>query len=190
MSSHRLAAMLAALAVCTQPAVAVGAPVTTGIPDPAKLKLPDLSGPLSDQDRSTGDKYFYFHRDGATYEEALDDIRGCDDLARGVHSIHGWVDAPYPYAGTLAGAGGAVIGNLMVSLIFGSAEERKMRRNNMRRCMHYKGYERYALNKDVWQQFNFEEALKTVPEDERVQMLALQAKAAAGPKPLSGALGK
>jgi hypothetical protein len=184
----KAAAVAAALLACAQPASA--APDEAVAPDPAKLSLPDLQAPLTAEDRGNGDKYFYFHRGDATYEQALSDIRQCDDLARGVKSMHAWVDAPYPYAGTLAGAGGAIIGNMMVALIFGSAEERKMRRANMRRCMHYKGYDRFALAKETWKQFNFEEALKTIPIEERMTMLAQQAKAASGAKPASEALGK
>lgn len=183
----RFAAVAAALAVFAHPSSAANVPQ---IPDPTKLQLPDLNVALTDEDRAAGDKYFFFHRADTTYEQALGDIRQCDDLARGVKSLQNWVNAPYPYAGTLAGAGGAIIGNMMVALIFGSAEERKMRRANMRRCMNYKGYDRYALPKDSWKQFNFEEALKSIPNDERLLMLAQQAKAASGPKPLSGALGK
>jgi hypothetical protein len=186
----RLAALGAALAACAQPGLAAPIQAAPKIPAAATLKLPDLNVPLSDEDRQGGDKYFYFHRADTSYVQALADIRECDDLARGVKSLQNWASAPYPYAGTLAGVGGELIGNAMVALIFGSAEERKMRRANMRRCMNYKSYDRYALPKDTWQQFNFEEALKTIPEDERITMLAQQAKAASGPKPSSGALGK
>jgi len=60
----------------------------------------------------------------------------------------------------------------------------------MRRCMNYKGYDRYGLNKDVWQKFNFEEGLNRVDEDDRQLMLAKQAKAAAMIQPVGRILGR
>jgi hypothetical protein len=78
----------------------------------------------------------------------------------------------------------------MVAMIFGSAEIRKARRTNMRRCMNYKGYDRYGANKDVWQRFNFEEGLKSVHEDDRQRMLAQQAKVASMVNPVGKVLGR
>ena len=59
----------------------------------------------------------------------------------------------------------------------------------MRRCMGYKGYERYGLNKDLWQEFNFEEGFSGEEESKRQAMLAQQAKVASGPKPEAKELG-
>jgi hypothetical protein len=184
---NRLAALLAAVATCAQPAMAAD---TAAIPDPAKLELPNLSGPTTAEDEGAFDKYFYFHRADTSFEQALADIRECDGYARGLASPYGYQDVPYPYAGTLAGAAGGAIGNLMVSLIFGSAELRKARRTNMRRCMNYKGYDRYGLNKDVWQEFHFEEGLGSVKEEERQLKLAKQAKAASLVAPVGKVLGR
>lgn len=185
--TDRLAAVLAAAAICTQPALAADPPA---IPDPVKLELPDLSGPTTVEDAADFDKYFYFHRADTSFEQALSEIRECDGYARGLSSPYGYQDVPYPYAGTLAGAAGGAIGNLMVSLIFGSAELRKARRTNMRRCMNYKGYDRYGLNKDVWRQFHFEEGLGSVKEEERQLKLAKQAKAASLAAPAGKDLGR
>ena len=121
---------------------------------------------------------------------ALADLRECDGYARGLSSPYGYVDTPAAYNYGLAGAAGGLIGNLLVSAVFGSAELRKARRANMRRCMNYKGYERYGLPKDTWQEFNFEEGLRKVDEKDRQQMLAQQAKAASGPTPTGKALGR
>jgi hypothetical protein len=186
----RLAAALAALAVCAQPALAAPpTPQSLPIPDPAKLELPDLGRATTADDAADFDKYFYFHRAGTSFEEALADVRECDGYARGLASPYGYQSGAGAAYG-LAGVGGELIGNLMVSLIFGSAELRKARRTNMRRCMNYKGYERYGLNKDVWQQFHFEEGLRKVDEDDRQLILAKQAKAASLITPAGKGLGR
>ena len=93
--------------------------------------------------------------------------------------------ASYGLGGVLGGA----IGSALADAIYGSAEERRKRRVNMRRCMNFKGYARYGLSKDLWNEFNFEEGNRTVPEQERQGMLAQQAKVASGPKPAGGELG-
>lgn len=186
-SIEGLAALAAVVAICAQPAQAADTLPTF---DPAKLEMPDISGPTTAEDAADFEKYFYFHRNDTSFEQALGDIRECDDYARGLSSPYGYQDTPYPYAGTLAGAAGGAIGNLMVSMIFGSAEIRKARRTNMRRCMNYKGYDRYGLNKDVWQEFHFEEGLKSVKEDDRQRMLAQQAKAASLITPVGKVLGR
>jgi hypothetical protein len=183
-------AIAAALAGSAHSALAAAPAAPAATPNPAKLDLPDLSASASAADEADFDKYFYFHRADTTFEQALTDIRECDGYARGLASPFGYQEAGYPYAGTMAGAVGGAIGNLMVAMIFGSAELRKARRTNMRRCMNYKGYDRFGLNKDVWQQFNFEEGLSHVAEDKRQAMLAQQAKAASIIQPAGRILGR
>jgi hypothetical protein len=51
--------------------------------------------------------------------------------------------------------------------------------------MGYKGYSRYGLNKQLWEQFNFEEGNKTVREEQRQKYLQMQAKAAISGRPSS-----
>lgn len=159
------------------------------IPDPAAVTIPDLAFAETPEIAATYDKYYYFHRPDTGFAEALADIRECDGFARGLSSGMTSADVPYPYAGTMAGALGGAIGNAFAAAVFGSAEKRKLRRVNMRRCMHYKGYERYGLDKDIWQRFNFEEGLSRVGEDERQAKLAQQAKVASGPSPQQKGLG-
>jgi len=152
--------------------------------------LPGFSVYVGDTDADAQDIQRRYRELDQSFDQALADIRECDDYARGLSSPYGYQDTPYPYAGTLAGAAGGAIGNLMVSMIFGSAEIRKARRTNMRRCMNYKGYDRYGLNKDVWQEFHFEEGLKSVKEEDRQRMLAQQAKAASLITPVGKVLGR
>lgn len=175
------------MSLCVHPALAQTVPVAPQAPDPAKLEMPDLSGATTASDEADFDKYFYFHRADTSFEQALNDIRECDGYARGLASPYGYQQV---YSPTMAGAVGGAIGNLMVAMIFGSAELRKARRTNMRRCMNYKGYDRHGLNKDVWQQFHFEEGLSSVDEDERQLKLAKQAKAASLITPVGKVLGR
>jgi hypothetical protein len=153
--------------------------------DPATIATPQLRFTETDADRSGYDKYFYFIRDDTDFATAYRDIRECDALARGMRFYAGGGQVPYPYAGTLAGVIGGTIGSAAADAIYGSAERRKMRRNNLRTCMGYKGYSRYGLNKYLWEQFNFEEGNRTVAEDQRQKYLQMQAKAAISGRPAS-----
>jgi hypothetical protein len=159
------------------------------VPDPAKLTMPKLEFTPTPEDESTFDKYFYFNRADTSFEHALADLRDCDGFASGLSSGYNYQAAPYPYTNTMAGAVGGAIGNAMVAAIFGSAEKRRLRRVNMRRCMGYKGYSRYGLAKELWQEFNFEEGFSGEAEEKRQAMLAQQALVASGPKPATKELG-
>jgi hypothetical protein len=44
--------------------------------------------------------------------------------------------------------------------------------------MHYKGYQRFGLEKGLWQKFNFEEGYASIAEADRQRMLAQQARVA------------
>jgi len=151
--------------------------------DPATVKTPELKFNETEEDKAGYDKYFYFVREETDFATAYQDIRECDALSRGMSFYAGGGQVPYPYAGTLAGAAGGVIGSMVADAIFGSSVRRQQRRTNLRTCMGYKGYSRFGLNKDLWQTFNFEEGNNTVPEDERQQYLQMQAKAAITGRP-------
>lgn len=161
----------------------------TFVPDPATVTMPKLEFTPTPQDEGTFDKYFYFNRPETSFEAALADLRDCDGFASGLSSGYTYQAAPYPYTYTMAGAVGGAIGNALVAAIFGSAEKRRLRRVNMRRCMGYKGYARYGLAKDLWQEFNFEEGFSGEAEEKRQAMLAQQARVASGPKPAAKELG-
>lgn len=193
MSRNTLTGLLASLSLVASAAGAQTAkpavdPMTV-VPDPATVPMPKLdfvSTPLIEADF---DKYFFFNRADTTFEEALADLRDCDGFARGLSSGYKYQEAPYPYTYTAAGVAGGVIANVMIAAIFGSAEKRRLRRVNMRRCMGYRGYARFGLEKDLWQEFNFEEGFSAEGEDKRQAMLAQQAKVASGPRPAGKELG-
>lgn len=133
------------------------------------------------------EKYFYFHRTETSFDVAYADITECDALTSGLRYYGGVGDAALSSAmtqyGVLAGGIGGAIGSVMADAIFGSAERRKQRRINIRNCMFYKGYDRYGLEKDLWQEFNFEEGFSRENAADREVALLKQARVASGPKP-------
>lgn len=157
--------------------------------DAAGIKMPELAFKPGPNDTGNYDKYFYFHRADTDYATAFADIAECDGYARGLQSGDHYVDTPYIYQGTLGGALGSAIGNAIAAAIFGSAEKRRLRRMNLRSCMHFKGYGRYGLSKDLWTEFNFEEGLSGVTEAVRLERLKRQALVASAAKPQGEELG-
>lgn len=199
MRSKIQAASAACLALCgllATPGVAVAAEsdspfgvVTVSNDEAAKVTMPKLSFTPQGDEAKDFDKYYRFFRADTDFATAFADISECDGYARGLSSGINYSQTPYPYAGTLAGAAGGAIGNMMAQAIFGSAEKRRLRRVNMRQCMHFKGYERYGLPKDLWQEFNFEEGLTGVSDKERQRYLKQQALVASSAKPATEGLG-
>lgn len=174
----------AALPTVAEPAIFLDSASPFGTPsakelDPAGVEMPVLAFEPNGTEAQDFDKYYYFRRDDTDFATAYADIRECDGYASGLTSGIGYQQVPYPYAGTMAGAVGGAIGNVLAVAIFGSAEKRKARRINMRTCMFYKGYQRYGLPKDLWTEFNFEEGIGHVGEERRIVFLKQQALVAA-----------
>jgi hypothetical protein len=151
-----------------------GAP-SADLTDMAGVTMPVLAFTSDGTEAADFDKYYVFRRSETDFATAYADIAECDGYARGLQSGIGYMQTPYPYAGTMAGAVGGAIGSAMAMMIFGSAEKRRMRRVNMRTCMHFKGYQRYGLPKNLWDKFNFEEGLSGVSEEKRQAYLKQQA---------------
>jgi hypothetical protein len=153
----------------------------------AAVAMPPLAFDAAKVDPEDYEKYFIFHRPETGFTEAHGDITECDALASGISIYMGNVSGAMAGAtaqyGLLPSAIGGAVAGLMVDAIFGSAERRKARRINMRNCMYFKGYDRYGLEKEVWQSFNFEEGLSKTNADERTQKLLVQARVASGPAP-------
>lgn len=150
------------------------------------VAMPDLAytpDPLIAQDF---DKYFFFHRPDTDFSHAYADITECDSLASGINFYMGGSDWAMQNAVMQYGAAGAIggaLGSLMADAIFGSAERRRIKRINLRNCMYYKGYNRYGLEKELWQKFHFEEGLSRENAKDREAALLKQARVASGPKP-------
>ena len=159
------------------------------IPSSAGLEMPKLDFVSTPAIEADFDKFFYFHRDGTSFEEAYADIRECDALASG-SSIYlggdpGMMTGQYGIGGAIGGA----LGSAIADAIFGSAARRAQRRVNLRNCMGFKQYKRYGLSRDLWTQFNFEEGLGRKREPVRLRAIALQALVASGPTPNAKDLG-
>lgn len=152
----------------------------------AAVAMPDTQFDIRQAKVGDFDKYYYFHRDTVSFDEAFADISECDELSSGLASYAGGSE-PYPgYFASQYGVGGViggVLGEVLADMIHGSAARREMRRINMRNCMGYKGYQRYGLPKDLWEAFNFEEGNGRKDEDIRTNKLMQQARLASGPKP-------
>lgn len=150
------------------------------------VAMPDLAYTPDPTIAADFDKYFFFHRDGTDFNQAYADITECDSLASGINFYMGGSDWAMQNAVMQYGAAGAIggaIGSAMADAIFGSAERRRIKRLNLRNCMFFKGYDRYGLKKDLWQEFHFEEGLSREKADDRTAALMKQARVASGPKP-------
>ena len=148
----------------------------------AAVPMPALVFVEAPADIQTYDKYFFFHRDNTSFDEAYADIRECDALASGIRYYGGRNDLYMGQYG-MAGALGAAIGSALADAVFGSAQRRKIHRINVRNCMSYKEYQRYGMSEGLWKTFNFEEGNGRKKDEEREADLLQQAKVAAGPKP-------
>lgn len=198
---QRLALVAVALACGAVPAMAQdsetpAAPETaaewmTWMPDPASLTMPALAYEETQENIDNYEKYYYFHREDTDFDTALADLRECDGHSRGLFRGN---YSPDPTAamvqyGVVGGAVGGLIAGAIANAIFGPAELRRKRRINMRRCMFFKGYSRFGLDEDLWNEFNFEEGASEVAERDRQEMLAVQALVASGPRPTTEELG-
>lgn len=77
--------LLIALAVQSFPAMAQ----TSAAPDPAGITMPALDFAPTPEIEADYEKYFYFHRAGAGFAEAYNDIKECDALASGANFYGG-----------------------------------------------------------------------------------------------------
>lgn len=162
-----LPACLAVAAVAAQP---LGAQAPKEAKPAAKAEAGD-----KDQDKTV------FYRAGTDFDTALADVQECDGYARGISYHIGGGPVPYPYAGTVAGAVGGAIGTALADAIFGAAERRKLRRRNMRTCMGFKEYQRYAVSEEAWKAYDSGEGETEEGEDKRELLLKMHAKVASAP---------
>ena len=113
-------------------------------------------------DEGTSWKYFYFHKDGVSEEEARADIIQCYGYTQNLAvmepgSSPAYASVPYggttglsPGAAALAGGLGALAGAVITGFM-NAGERRAMARTNLRKCFGFKGYSRYELTKDEHQ---------------------------------------
>ncbi len=126
-------------------------------------------------------KYFFFRKTGVSPQDARADLAECRGYTRGL------VYAPLlpkhvpPARWAVQGADSHMygLGGEVALALVSPALVRAVAAANLRKCMGFKGYERYGLSKDLWEALN--------PKDAD-QALALQAQIAAGPAPAQAAL--
>ena len=161
--------------------------------DPATIAMPNLAFTPTAGDEGDYDKYFVFNRADTDFATAYADLRECDNLARGLPR-QGSPGMPnymmyMPQYQTMGGAIGGALGSAIAAGIAeaaAAAERRRVRRSIMRTCMRFKGYQAFGLRKSLWEEFNFEEGSRRVPEAERQRLLRIQARVASGPRPTVG----
>jgi hypothetical protein len=164
-----------ALALLLSGASAASAQTSTR-PDPATLSLPSLETEGDREVLKNGWKHFFFHKAGVSYEEAYADFADCYRfLPAGVYST---LPMFAPWTESMDGrpvelVPGTLGAQLILSLLT-DAIERRAAQSRMRRCMEPRGYLRYAIPEFSWEQ---------LIDHYSERSIALQAKAASGPKP-------
>lgn len=181
------ALLLPLAAVAQAQAIESGPPIRTFTEAEIEaVAMPDLAYEPDPEIEADFDKYFFFHREDTSFDQAFADITECDALAHGMTkygsdwppTVSQMTNDYGPVLGKLS-----VLGGLMGDAIFDSGERRWIRRFNIRRCMFFKGYDRYGLEKKLWQAFHFEEGLGRKNDQDRLAALLQQARVASGPKP-------
>ncbi|WP_438727524.1 hypothetical protein ACR9YC_10885 [Parasphingorhabdus sp. DH2-15] len=150
------------------------------LPDPATISVPDLSSAKDPKIAKQGWKYFVFHKAGVSFEEAYADFAECytflPTFSGGgeLPKFIPWGQSEDPDTQELASNGGnfGVVGVAIGALIEGPLRRRAYQ-SRMRRCMEPRGYDRYGLDKDIWEQISGSYSLESI---------AIKAKIASGPK--------
>ncbi len=129
-------------------------------------------------------KYHFFHKSGVSYDQAVLDFGECNVFRKGpvgkegetFHVVPQFVSLsetqsyrPYVYNPNSGGVVGAVIGEIVGAPIIQKAKAQRMRK-----CMEYKGYDRYGLSKKLW---------KRIMKVEDADLVRINASIASGPKP-------
>lgn len=112
-------------------------------------------------DSKSYNKYFVFHKAGVSQNEARSDLEFCYKFVSDVEMLRKMpkfvalnqealrrTDKGYPYT---YGSG------LVDTLIYGaaiSALNNRIIRVNWRKCMGFKGYQRYGVSKEIWSRLN------------------------------------
>lgn len=170
------------------PAAAQAADTPQGLPDPATVKLPDVSPSQDPKVRSEGYKFYYFNNPSVSFADAYRDLLECRGhlVVAGPAKVPGFIPWDEAHRRKTRQGSPMVVGPDMLTAMVGVVVfsglaaiiapkmERGARSNKMRRCMGTRGYERYAITEDAWNALN---------KDDEQQLLLMQAKLAASPKP-------
>lgn len=152
-------------------------------PNPASVIVPKL-------DATSSDDYYYFHKSGVSYERAFADLDECR-----IYSLETRVEAKIPKfvalnSDGLRSEGDNDMGQSMFAqqywfalLILTPFVEQGQENNvnaGLRRCLAYKGYDRYGTSRASW---------KLIAEGADAQKFARLALIASGSTPQTGAIG-
>jgi hypothetical protein len=147
-------------------------------PDPASISLPSLGTGNDPQVIENGWKHFYFHKDGVSYAEAYADFADCYRFL-----LVPYVDARLPTFSPWPEKPGVttfrpvnnygLVGGVIGAMVEGPLIRRAMQ-SRLRRCLEPRGYLRYPISEYAWEQLT---------DNFSAQSIAVQAKAASGPRP-------
>ncbi len=172
---------IAMLGLAAMPALA--AEYGQDIPDPATIRVPDLSHSSYPEVVANGWKYFFFRREGVTFAEAYRDITDCQNFLWqsnfSVFSLPRFVAWTEPTGRTTGlpdpdfsqGLLKSAVTSAITAMVEGTLERRD-RQSKMRRCMETRGYIRYSVAEETW------ESVTALP---RREAAAVQARIASGP---------
>ena len=156
-------------------------------PDPATITLPDMTIKPTKPDPRRSDEYFYFHKSNVSYERAFSDLDQCrmySQMAQLVAPMprfiplggeqieptgpDGWSTFP------MFGFAGMMIANWLIA-----EGQEEMAITTNRRCMAYKGYQRYGISRAIFKQ---------IESGTDTEKLARKARIASGSAPQTEAL--
>ena len=147
------------------------------LPDPASVVVPDLSGSTRPEVVRDGVKYFFFHQEGVSFEQAHADLADCARFLQPAswETVHldrfvPWVSKPGRKTVSMPNPYG-LVGVVILGIVEGSLHHRDYQAK-LRSCMEPRGYTRYAVAADIWKR------VRDLPPDE---WIAVQAKIASGP---------
>lgn len=164
------------IGVAVMAVLALASPVAA-LPDPASVRVPDLSGSDAPAVVANGWKYFVFRKDGVSFAEAHADLSECFRYLQPT----GWANVMLPRfvpwrertatrtIETINPYG--LVGDIMLGAIEGTLVRRD-RQSRMRRCMETRDYVRYGIAEEIW-----ENIIAQPPE----QAIGVMAAIAAGP---------
>lgn len=141
------------------------------LPDPAAIKIPDVTPSHDPKVREEGYKFYYFHNPGVSFSEAVQDLRECRAhlVPSGPVAVPGFIPWGEAHQTRPIEVPYSVLGAIILPKIWRGQDSGKMRR-----CMGTRGYARYAIPESAW---------KTLNEGDEEQPILMQAKLASSPKP-------
>lgn len=169
--------LAAALVVAALVHSTMNAEESPRLPDPATILVPDLSESSRPEVVRGGTKYFFFHREGVTFEEAHADFSECflflqpnDWESVHINRFVPWESQPGRGRDVLSNPYG-LVGIAIAAMVEGSLQHGDYQAK-MRACMEPRGYVRRGVAKDIWRRVTGQP-----PE----QSIAILSKIASGP---------